>query len=160
MERMSFFCTAVILAEYWLLLVKYRIFKKNTPATSRISEWLIDKGMQTTIDQMMERHSEAHKGNWQEFMKQSAEDWRLYPQLTTEQLGSIQCLCLFISGEHDPFVDEERVKYLSSLVKGSKYLVVSGGSHRPHMTRENPTLVNDSILQLLEQSRDDLKEAR
>ncbi|MFD0869240.1 Dihydrolipoyllysine-residue acetyltransferase component of acetoin cleaving system [Chlamydia abortus] len=123
-------------------------------------EWLIDKGMQTTIDQMMERHSEAHKGNWQEFMKQSAEDWRLYPQLTTEQLGSIQCPCLFISGEHDPFVDEERVKYLSSLVKGSKYLVVSGGSHRPHMTRENPTLVNDSILQLLEQSRDDLKEAR
>lgn len=113
-------------------------------------EWLIKKGMQDTINQMIERHLEAHNGNWQEHMKQSAQDWRLYPQLTKEQLSSITCPTLFITGEHDKFAGEERVKQLVSLVKGSKYLVVLNGSHRPHMLRENPTLVNDTILQFLE----------
>lgn len=113
-------------------------------------EWLVEKGKQVTINQMIERHMEAHKGNWQEHMKQAAKDWRLYPQLTMEQLSSIKCRALFITGEHDQFVGEERVKQLGSLVKGSKYLVVPNGSHRPHMLRENPTLVNDTIHQFLE----------
>ncbi|UVI33274.1 alpha/beta fold hydrolase [Paenibacillus spongiae] len=113
-------------------------------------EWIIAKGMQNTINSMLERHMEAHNGNWQEHMRQSAQDWRLYPQLTKEQLSSISCPSLFITGEHDPFAGEERVKQLTSLVHGSKYLVVPNGSHRPHMLRENPVLVNDTILQFLE----------
>lgn len=84
---------------------------------------------------MMERHWGAHQGNWEEFMKQSAQDWRLYPQLTPEQLGSIQCPVLLITGEHDPFVGEEKVKQLASLVKESRYQVVQNGSHRTHMVR-------------------------
>ncbi|OAB41914.1 alpha/beta hydrolase [Paenibacillus glacialis] len=113
-------------------------------------EWLLEKGLQDTINQMIERHEEAHKGNWQEHMRQSAQDWRLYPQLTKEQLSGITCPTLFITGEHDKFAGEERVKQLASLVKGSKYLVIPNGGHRPHMLRENPTLVNDTILQFLE----------
>ncbi len=113
-------------------------------------EWLIANGKKDTINSMMERHLEAHKGNWQEHMRQAAKDWRLYPQLTKEQLSSINCPALFITGEHDPFVGEERVKQLCSLVRGSKNLVVPNGSHRPHMLRENPTLVNDTIFQFLE----------
>jgi len=62
---------------------------------------------------------------------------RLYPQLTENQLSSIECPSLFITGEHDQFAGEESVKRLASLVKGSSYLVVPGGSHRPHMVREN-----------------------
>ncbi|MBY9087512.1 alpha/beta hydrolase, partial [Paenibacillus sp. HN-1] len=75
-------------------------------------EWLIEYGSQDTINQMIERHSEAHKGNWEEFMRQSAQDWRLYPQLTLEQLKRIQCPVLLITGEHDPFTGEEKVKQL------------------------------------------------
>lgn len=112
-------------------------------------EWLVQNGQQNFIRQMMERHEEAHKGNWQEFLRQSAKDWRLYPQLTEDQLCSIRCPSLFISGEHDQFAGEDRLKRLSSLVKGSRYLVVPGGSHRPHMLRESPVLVNDSILEFL-----------
>lgn len=112
-------------------------------------EWLVQTGQQDIINQMIERHEEAHKGNWQEFMRQSAKDWRLYPQLTEEQLSSIKCPSLFITGEHDKFVGEERLKRLGSLVKGSRYLVVPGGSHRPHMLRESPVFVNDSILEFL-----------
>ncbi|UQZ81015.1 Tropinesterase [Paenibacillus konkukensis] len=112
-------------------------------------EWMIEKGLHDMINQMIERHEEAHKGNWEEHMRQSAQDWRLYPQLTENQLSSIECPALFITGEHDPFAGEERVKRLASLVKGSNYFVVPGGSHRPHMVRENPILVNDTILQFL-----------
>ncbi|CAG7604349.1 Putative aminoacrylate hydrolase RutD [Paenibacillus solanacearum] len=112
-------------------------------------EWLMAKGKQQTIDQMTERHEEAHRGNWQEFMRQSAKDWRLYPQLSTEQLSSIQCPALFITGEHDPFVGEERVQKLSSYVEGSSYMMVPGGSHRPHMAREYPVQVNDAMLDFI-----------
>ncbi|MDQ0874261.1 pimeloyl-ACP methyl ester carboxylesterase [Paenibacillus sp. V4I3] len=113
-------------------------------------EWLVENGKQDTINQMIERHMEAHKGNWQEHMRQSARDWRLYPQLSEVQLSSIKCPALFITGEHDQFVGEEKIIHLSSLVKGSKNLIVSNGSHRPHMLRENPSLVNDAILQFLD----------
>ncbi|AWB44685.1 alpha/beta hydrolase [Paenibacillus sp. CAA11] len=116
-------------------------------------EWLIQHGLQDTIDQMIERHLEAHRGHWEAFMRQSAQDWRLYPQLTLEQLGNIQCPALFITGEHDHFVGEEKVKRLASLVKESRYHVVQNGSHRPHMVRENPIEVNDTILQFLEHNK-------
>lgn len=112
-------------------------------------EWLLEHGKQDIINQMVERHEEAHRGNWQEHMRLAVKDWRLYPQLKEVQLRSIRCPSLFITGEHDPFVGEERVKYLSSLVEGSRYLVVQGGSHRPHMLREHPVYVNDSILDFI-----------
>ncbi|MFD1175808.1 alpha/beta fold hydrolase [Paenibacillus puldeungensis] len=117
-------------------------------------EWLIEQGLQDIINQMMERHLEAHQGNWEEFMRQSAQDWRLYPQLTLEQLRSIQCPALFITGEHDPFVGKEKIKRLASLVKQSRYHIVQNGSHRPHMVREYPIEVNDTILQFLEQYKE------
>lgn len=112
-------------------------------------EWLLAHGKQDIIRQMLERHEEAHRGNWQEFMRQSAADWRLFPQLTEEQLSSIHCPALFIAGEHDPFVKEAQLQLLTALVKRSEYLVIPGGSHRPHMLREKPILVNDTILQFL-----------
>jgi pimeloyl-ACP methyl ester carboxylesterase len=113
-------------------------------------EWLTENGNYEMINHMIERHEDAHQGNWQEFMRQSAKDWRLYPQLTEEQISSINCAALFISGENDPFVGEAKLKILSSLVEGSRYLSVPGGSHRPHMLRESPKYVNDIILEFLE----------
>jgi pimeloyl-ACP methyl ester carboxylesterase len=80
---------------------------------------------------------------------QAAQDWRRYPQLSEERISGIQCPALFITGEHDPFVGEEKIKQLSALVPKSSYLVVPGGSHGPHMLRENPTLVNETIFRFL-----------
>ncbi|OME87362.1 alpha/beta hydrolase [Paenibacillus sp. FSL A5-0031] len=124
-------------------------FADSTGVEQFEPEWLLEQGQQATINQMIERHAEAHRGNWQEHMRQSANDWRLYPQLTSEQLSSIHCPSLLITGENDPFVGEAKIKQLSSLIKGSRYLVVQGGSHRPHMLRENPVLVNDAILDFI-----------
>lgn len=113
-------------------------------------EWLAENGRQDTIDMITERHMEAHRGNWQEHMRQAAQDWRLYPQLTAEQLSSIKCPALLITGEHDPLAGGEKIKHLSSLIKGSEYLVVPGADHRPHMLPESPVLVNETIFQFLQ----------
>jgi pimeloyl-ACP methyl ester carboxylesterase len=113
-------------------------------------EWLIEKQRTDTIEQMIERHQEAHRGNWQQFMRQSAKDWRLYPDLTPDQISGIACPALFIAGEYDQFATESRLQRLSSLVQGSQYAIVPGGSHRPHMLRESPQFVNDLILDFLQ----------
>ncbi|MFK7695555.1 alpha/beta fold hydrolase [Paenibacillus sp. HJGM_3] len=112
-------------------------------------EWLIEHGKTETIRHNQERHEEAHRGDWQQFMRQSAIDWRLYPDHTEDELRSIRCPSLFIAGEHDPFADEPRMRRLGDLVEGSQVWIVPGGSHRPHMLRESPVLVNDTILEFL-----------
>jgi pimeloyl-ACP methyl ester carboxylesterase len=124
-------------------------FANPTGADDFEPDRLIQNGQQNIIDHMIINHAEAHRGNWQEFMRQSAQDWRLYPQLTEEQLNNINCPSLFIAGENDPFTREEQLKYLCTLVKGSRYIIVPGCSHRPHMLREKPQFVNDEILNFL-----------
>ncbi len=124
-------------------------FADPTGADEFEPEWLIENEKQDVINQMIERHEEAHRGNWQEHMRQATRDWRLYPLLSKEQLSNIHCPSLLITGENDPFVGEEKIQFLSSLIKNSQYLVVKGCSHRPHMLRENPVFVNDYILNFL-----------
>lgn len=125
-------------------------FADPTGADEFEPEWLAANNRTDTIRQMTERHQEAHRGDWQQFMRVSARDWRLYPQLSEEQLRSIRCPALFIAGEHDTFATEERLRRLSSLVPDSQYQVIPGGSHRPHMLRESPVLVNDLMLGFLQ----------
>ncbi len=113
-------------------------------------EWLLENGRHDFINSMIERHMEAHRGNWQEFLSQKVRDWRAYPQLSNEQLRSIPCPTLFIAGEHDELAPEADLKRVTTLIHNSSYVVVPGCSHRPHMSRENPELVNDTILQFIE----------
>ena len=113
-------------------------------------EWLIRNKKEDFIKSMQERHLDAHQGNWQEFLRQKIMDWRTYPRLTNEQFKSISCPTLFVAGEYDEFAPEEELKRVTSLIPNSRYVVVPGGSHRPHMSRENPVFVNDTILQFLD----------
>jgi pimeloyl-ACP methyl ester carboxylesterase len=112
-------------------------------------EALLRSGQTAVIQHMLANHQEAHRGDWQEFMRQSARDWRLYPQLTEDQLRGIRTPALFIAGEKDPFASRDKLEYLSGLVPGSQILIVPGGSHRPHMLRESPQLVNEAMLAFL-----------
>jgi len=112
-------------------------------------EALIAHGQQEIIDQMIARHAEAHRGNWQEFARQTTRDWRRYPALTAEQLAAIACPALFIAGEHDEFASEEQQRTLCAHVRGSRYLIVPGCDHRPHMLSGQPVFVNREILAFL-----------
>ncbi|GIP32077.1 hypothetical protein J2TS4_12870 [Paenibacillus sp. J2TS4] len=93
---------------------------------------------------------DAHQGNWQEFLRQKLKDWRTYPRLTDDQLRSISCPALFVAGEYDELTPEEDLKRVTNLIPDSHYVIVPGESHRPHMSRENPSFVNDTILDFLE----------
>jgi pimeloyl-ACP methyl ester carboxylesterase len=115
------------------------------------AEQLLKNEQYAIIAHMTANHVEAHRGNWQEFMRQSAQDWRLYPQLTIEQLRGIRCPAYFIGGETDSFATEKQLQTLSELVEGSRYWVVPGCSHRPHMLREKPGEVNDEVLRFIKE---------
>ncbi|WP_238654969.1 alpha/beta fold hydrolase [Paenibacillus piscarius] len=112
-------------------------------------ERLLASGQQAFINQMIQRHQEAHQGNWQEYLRHTVQDWVHYPDLTEAQLSGIDCPALLISGEHDPFAGPEKTARLASLMKNSSTLIVQGASHRPHMLREQPVLVNETILEFL-----------
>ncbi|WP_244491586.1 alpha/beta fold hydrolase [Paenibacillus jamilae] len=90
------------------------------------------------IHQMMERHEEAHQGNWQEFMRHSAQDWRQYPQLTRNELSCITCPALLIAGEHDDFATEEQLQELCLWVQDSRYLVAPGCIIDPTCLENSP----------------------
>ncbi|GIP36984.1 alpha/beta hydrolase [Paenibacillus sp. J31TS4] len=117
-------------------------------------EWLLQNGRMEFIDSMKERHWEAHQGNWQEFLRTKLKDWRAYPQLSDDELRNIPCPTLFIAGEHDELTPEEDLKRATELIPNSRYVIVQGGSHRPHMNRENPVFVNDTILEFLAYAAD------
>jgi len=112
-------------------------------------EALLRNGQQGIIDRMKANHEEAHRGNWQEFMHQSARDWRGYPRLTQEELSGIQAPSFFIAGENDPYASQAQLSFLCTLVKDSRYQIIPGCDHRPHMLGGNAPLVNHEILQFL-----------
>ncbi|PYI53187.1 alpha/beta hydrolase [Paenibacillus flagellatus] len=116
-------------------------------------EWLLEHGAHDFIERMKDRHFEAHRGDWQSFLRQKVKDWRTYPQLRDEQLRGLRRPTLFIAGQHDPYAPEEDLKRVTSLIPDSRYVIVPGCSHRPHMIRENPVFVNDTILQFLEEAK-------
>ncbi|MCR8630202.1 alpha/beta fold hydrolase [Paenibacillus radicis (ex Xue et al. 2023)] len=116
-------------------------------------EWLLQNGRYDFINLMKERHLEAHRGNWQEFLRQKVYDWRKFPQLSNEELRSINCPTLFLAGQYDPFAPEEDLKRVTDLIPNSSYVIVPNCSHRPHMIRENPVFVNDTILQFIDEER-------
>ncbi|REK77875.1 alpha/beta hydrolase [Paenibacillus paeoniae] len=115
-------------------------------------EWLIQHGKDDFIRSMEERHQDAHMGNWQQFLRQKIKDWRTYPQLTDDQLSGMECPALFIAGEYDEYAPEDELKRVTKLIPHSRYVIVPGCSHRPHMSRENPVFVNDTILKFLDNS--------
>lgn len=120
-------------------------------------EWLLEHERYDFINMMKDRHMEAHRGDWQQFLRQKIKDWRTYPQLSDEQLGSIDCPALFIAGQHDPYAPEVDLKKVTSLLPNSRYVIVPDCNHKTHMIRENPVLVNDTILQFLEGVKANIK---
>jgi len=112
-------------------------------------EWLLQNGREDFINSMIERHLEAHQGDWQEFLRQKVKDWRTYPRLSDEELSSIACPTLLIAGQYDELAPEDDLKRATALIRNSRYVIVPGCSHRPHMSGENPSFVNETILQFL-----------
>lgn len=98
------------------------------------------------IEDMKARHFDAHKGNWQEYLRQTVADWRNHPNMTDEEWKAITCQALFINGEHDPFgcCADLQEKCLHAVTHE-----VKGGGHRPHFVMEQGKEINELILNFL-----------
>ena len=98
------------------------------------------------IEEITLRHFDAHKGNWQEFLRQTVVDWRNHPNMSDEEWQAIRCPVLFINGENDSFGS---CKELKAKVPHAEIFEVKDCGHRPHFAMEHAKEVNERILKFL-----------
>lgn len=111
-----------------------------------LPENLIKNGETDFIEDIRARHRDAHRGDWQTYLRNTVTDWQRHPDLTDAEWENITCPAFFINGEHDPFgtCEEQQAK-----VPSAKIYRVMGGGHRPHFVGEQIEDVNARILDFL-----------
>lgn len=111
-----------------------------------LPENLMKSGAADFIEEMKVRHFDAHRGDWQAYLRNTVTDWQTQPALTELEWKNITCPAFFINGEHDPFgTCEELLDKVPSAVIYS----VKGGGHRPHFVGEQIDDINSMILDFL-----------
>lgn len=111
-----------------------------------LPESLLKRNEADFIEDMKMRHQEAHRGDWQTYLRTEVADWKAHPSLTDEEWRAIKCPALFINGENDPF---GTCAELQKKVPHAKIHKVIGGSHRPHFVGEQIGEVNAKMLKFL-----------
>ena len=111
-----------------------------------LPEKLIEQHETDFIEDMKARHQQAHRGDWQTYLRMTVDDWKSHPSLTKKEWASIQCSALFINGEHDTL---GTCTELQEKVPSAKIYEVKGGGHRPHFIGEQVQEVNALIADFL-----------
>lgn len=109
-------------------------------------EALLHGGQHDLIARMTAMHADAHGGDWQTFMRQSARDWRMYPCLEQAAWQRLTMPMLLIGGEHDPFASPDKLAAMQARCPQATIWTVPGGSHRPHMTLAQGKEVTERML--------------
>lgn len=112
-------------------------------------EALIQNHQTQLIERMTQLHHDAHGGDWQHHMRQSARDWRLYPSLTDKEWAKLTMPMLLIGGEHDTFASPQRLEAMGHRCPQAVIWSVPKGGHRPHMPMEQCQVVNERCLTFL-----------
>lgn len=115
-------------------------------AESFLPENLTAKNDTNFIEDMKTRHYEAHRGDWQTYLRTTVADWKSHPSLTNEEWAAIKCPALFINGEHDPFGS---CSELQQKVPHGEVYEVKGSGHHPHFVGEQAKEINQRILDFL-----------
>ena len=115
-------------------------------ADDLLPENLLKNGSVDFIEDIKVRHFDAHKGDWQTYLKNTVADWKTHPDLTEEEWKKITCPAFFINGENDPFGTVEELK---EKVPSAKTYKVIGGGHRPHFIGEQIDDINSRMLDFL-----------
>ena len=98
------------------------------------------------IEDMKVRHFDAHRGDWQTYLRMTVADWKTHPSLTDDEWAAIKCPAFFINGENDPFGTCAELK---EKVPSARVYEVKGGGHRPHFVGEQAEELNPIILDFL-----------
>lgn len=115
-------------------------------AESFLPENLINSGDTGFIEDMNLRHLDAHRGDWQTYLRNTVSDWKNHPSLTDDEWKAIKCPALFINGENDSLGTCKELK--EKVHHGRTYEVAESG-HRPHFVGEKILEVNSVILDFL-----------
>ncbi|HWR39237.1 MAG TPA: alpha/beta hydrolase [Patescibacteria group bacterium] len=104
---------------------------------------------QEYIDLLTANHYSALKGDWQQLVTMTTENWRKFPQLSTEELAAITVPTLLIAGEQDPLVGQEDLEWLAGRIGNAVFHVIPGAGHGPHTVGEQPERLNRLMLDFL-----------
>ncbi len=118
-------------------------YPRAEDADSFLPESLLEKEDTGFIEDMKVRHYDAHRGDWQAYLRTTVADWKMHPSLTDEEWAAIQCPAFFINGENDPFGTCAELK---EKVPHAKVYEVKGQGHRPHFVGERARELNPMIL--------------
>ena len=115
-------------------------------AADCLPENLLKNGNTGFIEDIKARHYEAHRGDWQTYLRNTVADWQNHPSLTDAEWQHITCPAFFINGEHDTFGTCEEMQ---EKVPSAKIYRVIGGGHRHHFVGEQIDDINKRILDFL-----------
>ncbi len=115
-------------------------------ADDYLPENLLRKKDTDFIETIKLRHFDAHRGDWQTYLKMTVADWKKHPSLSDSEWNNITCPAFFINGENDAF---GTCTELQEKVPDSRIYEVPGGGHRPHFVGEQIEDVNARILHFL-----------
>ncbi|WFR56665.1 alpha/beta hydrolase [Anaerocolumna sp. AGMB13025] len=116
-------------------------------------EALIRNNQQEFIERIKVIHGDAHGGDWEHHLRQSAKDWREYPNLSEEDWTKLTMPMLLIGGEKDIFASRDKLQNMKKRCPQAEIYIVPGASHRPHMPTEQVKEVNTEILNFLKRIR-------
>jgi len=112
-------------------------------------EVLLHSGQTAFIERTKALHAEAHGGDWQHHLRQSARDWRAYPSLAESDWARLTMPMLLIGGEHDAYAPPHKLFAMQAKCPQAEVWTVPGCGHRPHMPTEKAKETNGRMLAFL-----------
>lgn len=129
-----------------LVTIGGAVYPRPDGADDFLPENLLRKGNTDFIEDMKLRHQDAHKGDWQTYLKMTVADWKNHPNLSDTEWKNIKCPAFFINGENDSLGS---CAELHEKVPHSRICEVKGSGHRPHFVGERAEEINAMILGFL-----------
>ncbi|MEM5770104.1 MAG: alpha/beta hydrolase [Bacillota bacterium] len=115
-----------------------------------LAEGLLRNRQFDIINEINRKHFDAHKGDWQGFLRKTQIDDNSYTDLGEERVRAIAAPVFLIAGEHDPYSTPQQHERMKQLLPGCEVMECKGGSHNVHMVGEHTVAINKAILSFLE----------
>ncbi|MCL2549770.1 MAG: alpha/beta hydrolase [Methanimicrococcus sp.] len=91
----------------------------------------------------------AHRGNWEDFLRETIKIGEKYPDFSDEELQRITAPFLLIYGSDDILIKIEEIERLRRNIPNFTEVKIEGAKHFPHVTGNNAEEVNDILFEFL-----------
>lgn len=97
------------------------------------------------IKRIKNDHALAHKGDWQEFIKETIRNCERYPDFTDSELAGISMPFLLLYGDGDAMIGPEEVAKLENTLPRFTAHAITNADHYLHMPNRQPETVNNIL---------------